>query len=609
MTEAELRDAMKRGLLGWYPFKVGSHLLCIQEEGDDWDKVLDGRGFAIDTLLITELEKLSDMGEAYDAIIAIHTIERIAEKAEFIRRCYKALQPDGVLLLGMDNRLGLRFFCGDRDPYSNHVFDSIDGYRRLGYRGIDRNSLKGMLLDRHTADGLLDGIGFARIKYYTIMPLLEMPQMIFSEDYFPKEELGTRYFPMYHYPDTAFLEEEHLYDVIIKNGLFHKLADSYLIECSKGGEASDILQVTETLNRSRRDSFITVVRGDNTVEKIPAYMEGRDKLRRLIENSAELKSRGLNVVDARMDDGKYVMPYIDAETAVLYFRRLFKENFEFFLKELDRYMETIAMSSDAIDRAFLSEEERELSSGSYMEKGYFDLVPINCFVKDGDFIFFDQEFCFERYPLNVLIYRAIDMIYLGREDLEYAFPQWKMWERYGIGEEIDRIHTYADSFLVKLRNEEALTTFNERYGSNWKMVARNRDRMNISALDDKRVFLDITEGFSDKGVVLYGAGKYAERFINEYGDRCRIEMIIDNDPKKQGNKYKQIKIVSLYEFLKLEIRQYKVMICIKGEDKYMPVLLKLQDAGIRDISIYSNDRLFRLKDILARQERIERGGR
>lgn len=66
---------------------------------------------------------------------------------------------------------------------------------------------------------LQDGQIESFIQFFLIWML---PSFIFAEEYIPNEELNTRCFPRYHYPDTVFLEEEFLYSDLIKNGMFHK---------------------------------------------------------------------------------------------------------------------------------------------------------------------------------------------------------------------------------------------------------------------------------------------------------------------------------------------------------------------------------------------------
>lgn len=62
----------------------------------------------------------------------------------------------------------------------------------------------------------------------------------------------------YHYADTVFIEEEFIYDPLIKNGIFHSMPNAFLIECSISGQLSDVTQVTSTMERGREKSLITI---------------------------------------------------------------------------------------------------------------------------------------------------------------------------------------------------------------------------------------------------------------------------------------------------------------------------------------------------------------
>ena len=92
------------------------------------------------------------------------------------------------------------------------------------------------------------------------------------------EELGMRLFPMYHNPDTVFLEEEYLYTSLSENGMFHQMANSYLIECSLDGVCSDADQVTLSVDRGKESALATIVKDNGQVEKKPLYPEGIKRL-------------------------------------------------------------------------------------------------------------------------------------------------------------------------------------------------------------------------------------------------------------------------------------------------------------------------------------------
>lgn len=574
---------MAGGLLCWYHFKPCSKILYLDSSNIKWDVFLKEQECTVDSLTVTR-DILSDLemyaSEAYDYIVAIRSVEIISNQAAFIEHLMRLLKADGTLLLGMDNRLGAKFFCGDRDPYTDGVFDSILAYRRIV--GNADGMSEGRLYSQYDAKKWIEMAGVPYSRFYSVLPNLEAAQLVYAEDYLPEENLGIRSFPMYNYPNTVFLEEQFLYESLIQNGLFHQMANSYLIECPKNGLFSDTKHVTVSINRSEEDAMITRIRRDGKVEKKAIYKEGTKRLKNIYDNTEKLKSRGIHVVEGVLEEDTYVMPYIEAQTAMDYFKNLLRGDIDKFLLEMDRFRELIMHSSTFVEGD--SDDSLEIS-GNVLKEGFYDLVPLNCFMIDGEFVFYDQEFCIPNYPANVLVFRLIELLYNRCPDLEAIYAKSQLWERYGIQNEIEKLGTLANQFTAKLRNEEVLTEYNEKHFANyWKYVARNHNRMQYGMDDIEKILVDIFAGLDKQKLVIYGAGKYYQEFKKKYGSRYSVACIIDNNPEKIANGVDGISVVSMDDFVSSYDRNYKIIICVKD---YKNILLRLQHEEFRDISVFN----------------------
>lgn len=161
--------------------------------------------------------------------------------------------------------------------------------------------------------------GFVNDKFYSVMPSLQETQLVYAEGYEPVEELAMRYFPLYNYPDSVFLEEQYLYTDLIKNGMFHKMANAYIIECSMDGQLDDTLHATISLDRGHDNALVTSIcehDGVRNVIKRAVYKEGIHKLKEMQDNLNDLHARGINVVDSSVENNTFIMPYVDAPVAM-----------------------------------------------------------------------------------------------------------------------------------------------------------------------------------------------------------------------------------------------------------------------------------------------------
>ena len=561
----------------------------------------------------------------FDYIIAIETLETLESPAGYLSRLKSLLKPDGTLLLGMNNRFGLRYFCGDRDPYTERNFDGIEGYRRAYAQKEDL--FQGRCYSRAELRSMLQSSGFETFQFYSVLSDLKNPSFLYAEDYLPNEDLSNRIFPTYHYPDTVFLDEESLYNSLAENGMFHEMANAYLIECPLSGRISDVSHVTSSMERGPERALLTIIHRSGIVEKRAAHTEGILRLENLIEHGRDLSAHGISVVEAKLGHPlsaynipdtatnhrqelprhnmpaavphpaqvppshaaptappepesrpvSYLMPYLTAEVGQLYLKRLLHEDQDMFLRKLDEFRDLILQSSEII------EPDLGDGNGAVLRKGYIDMVPLNSFYINDTFVFYDQEFCEENYPANALIWRMIATFYAGDLEVQKLMPMETLLNRYDLKRKLSKWQKLEWDFLADLRQEKTLRKYHEACRRNYDAVNSNRQRLNYSAEKYQKLFIDIFRNADTRKLILFGSGNFTKRFLSLYGQDYPVYAIVDNSREKWGQEVEGISIQSPEILRSLQSGEYKVLICIKN---YLSVMKQLDGMGVTEYSIY-----------------------
>lgn len=621
MQPEDLIRELRQGLLKWYDFKPNSTFLYLGEPDEPCAILLNDitthpancHSPSVSTdrtngqLICTSAEQTAsshwrqDHLGNFDYIIAIETLERLESPENYLTGWKSLLTPTGTLLLGMNNRFGLRYFCGDRDPYTARNFDGIEGYRRAYSKKED--SFLGRCYNRAELRRMLHTSGFDHFQFYSVLTDLKNPSLLYAEDYLPNEDLSNRIFPTYNYPDVVFLEEESLYNSLIENGMFHEMANAYLIECPLNGVLSDISHVTSSMERGPKRALQTIIHKSGIVEKRATHPEGRERLNNLITHGQDLAAHGISVVEAHLvqssfihrvsdvnitpltddpllpDPGpvSYIMPYVDAEVGQLYLKRILHEDKDLFLQKMDEFRNLILQSSEII------KPDTGDGQGAILRKGYIDMVPLNSFYINDTFVFYDQEFCEENYPANELIWRMVATFYAGDLEVEKLLPMDVLLERYGLKQDLKKWQKMEWDFLADLRQEKTLRKYHDKYRRNYDTVNSNRQSLNYSSEQYQRLFVDIFRNADTRKLVLFGSGNFTKRFLGLYRQDYPVYAIIDNNQEKWGQELEGIPIHSPTILKEMQSGEYKVLICIKN---YLSVMKQLDQMGVREYSIY-----------------------
>lgn len=618
MTKVDLEE-ISQGILRWYPFKEGTKALFVSHSSAKYNNLvvpLQEKHINTDILQFDNILSLNEQNMIgyYDYIILADAFELANDREFLLNKVSKYLKDTGVFLLCTSNRLGIRYFCGDRDPHTGRNFDGIENYRRANdMMTFDSTEASGRLLSKSEITNLLLNNDFKKLQFHSVFPGIDNPQIIIADDYTVTEDLSIRIFPTYNNPDSVFLEEEPLYTTLIENNMFHNMANAFFVECAKADDAcfANSCQVTISPERGKVKATATIICKDNSVKKKALYKDGEERIQKLLDNQKYLEERGVNMVSGRLIDNEYIMPVLTGVIGYRYLKELAYDNCSKFIDEIEKIKNIIYSSSKYIpyeavnwqtfepgwekrkaddpDKfkwekiALCGSENEKKMLGPILERGYMDLVPLNCFYNQGEYIFFDQEEYLECVPANAIFYRVINDLYGNDTLLAQKYPRKEMLRKFGLLEYETLWNSFASKYLDELRDDTNLKSYHDSVRRDISLVNSNRQRMNYSQSEYKRLFEDIFRNVEYKDLYIFGSGNFAKKFISQFGKDYRIKGVFDNNQSKWGGEFSGITIQNPEELRGSDNDKIKVIICIKN---YLSVVKQLREIGVKDIAIY-----------------------
>ena len=579
MTD-DINEELAQGILAWYEFDEEAKVLVISDNSILAD-YLSEKELSVEKMSISQSASppfLENRKSFFDYVVVVAMLEKCREPVAMLRRWKSVLKDSGHLLLGAENRLGVKYFCGKKEPETAEPFQGIENYyhKLPGYV----SDMKSRLYSKRELESFLDSAGFISRKIFSVFPNLQSAQFIFADGNSPNEDMGVRIVPQYSSCDTIMVDEQHLYADLARNGLFHQMANAFFFDCASSN-LSDALSATVSVDRDKPFKTATIIHSDKTVEKVALEKEGCENLKRLHSNMEYLRDRGIKVVETKLSKRSLTMPYVDGTSAVFYLRNLLETDKDALIEKMDHFRDLILQSSPHVKE---SDDD-----GVILEKGFVDMVPINAFYENGDFVFIDQEFCVENYPANAIIFRMVAFLY----DLEprrlSLLPQDFFFERYGISKTIGKWIDMSKEIVPMFRKSDVIEAYLKRHTVSYSQIQKNRTKLCNDGLIKKSVVDSCFSNIEGKKVYMWGTGKFANKFYSFYKDSFDIAGVIDSDSSKWGTMFHDKCVMPPRSLENCNKQKSKVIVCIKDfSDTYQQLL----NMGFDNIGVFDANHVY-----------------
>jgi len=240
----------RRNLLEWYSFKDGSTVLeigagcgaltgllceknnsvvCI-ELSKRRAEIIAHRNAKKDNLeiIVGNINKII-LDREFDYITLIGVLEyanrftdTLNPVEDFLLHIKKYLKKDGILIIAIENKFGLKYWSGAAEDHTGRFFESIEDYP---------NNTDVITFGKEEIRNILKDVGFHNLDFYYPIPDYKLPIHIFSDNYLPSIGQIPDFIPNYDRERYKLFNEKLVYNNIIKNKCFDLFANSFLVFC------------------------------------------------------------------------------------------------------------------------------------------------------------------------------------------------------------------------------------------------------------------------------------------------------------------------------------------------------------------------------------------
>ncbi len=442
---------LRENILNWYDFKEDCSILevgagcgaltgllckkakkvCANEMSKQRADILYNRYRSVDNLdIIVGSVMEIELEQKFDYVILMGVLEYAGIFCEgytpyndLVNRVRGFLKPQGRLLIGIENRFGIKYFSGAPEDHTGGFFDGINRYRNEKVKTFNKTEII----------EILQKSGFINYKFYYPYPDYKFTKEVFTEQTL---HLFTNELDGIALPDSErfmLFNDNLVLKDLAAGGLGGYFCNSFLIETSIDAIKSENCIDYARINADRKSQFSisTIIKSNdiNTkkVYKFPLTEEAEGHIENIIKSSIELNNDSFNYIPCVLSKNTLEMDFVNFSSMDTELHSLFKNmDVDKIWHMFDILWNELKKNSFWCDNIYMDDFRKVFGNEEFKRKSYFCLNPANIdltfsnmFLKEKRIYVIDAEWVFKfPIPIDFIFWRAVTNFYLIIEDQE-----------------------------------------------------------------------------------------------------------------------------------------------------------------------------------------------
>jgi len=242
------------------------------------------------------------------------------------------------------------------------------------------------------------------------------------------------------------------------------------------------------------------------------------------QNIQNLKEHGFEILDHE-ENGKMISPYIAQKNFYQVILEIIQNG------KIEEAYDLIEKWFTLIKTNFAKDCEKS-ENLNIVKCAYIDLVFENTFLMGENFVFFDQEWTMEQVPLEFILYRAINNMYVYHSEIEQKIARNEFLKKFHLFEYLGLFEKIESEFQKNIMDDSVMKIYQDsaRLIKDIKDLKQTRN-LKEDELRDTIKLLKIEEKKKEE---------YIQQLTNEKGDLVAKTKLLETEESKKEEYIQQI---------------------------------------------------------------------